>query len=247
MTGGATGDDGFGGIGSAICKALANTGVTVAVTDINEKGAQTTANTLTGTGHKAFKLDVTDRESSRSVFTNVEQTMGPVSILVTAAGFMEREMFCRLEDISMKEWDKTYEVNVKGTLHLLQAYMGARRKKAVEEGRIIMISSISSHRNTGRADYNASKAAINSMVHVAAKEAAEYGVSVNGIAPGAIDTPLFHSVHNPAKRQAIASMVPLGRLGVPNDIAGIVAFLASEAGAYISGTILDVDGGISAR
>jgi 3-oxoacyl-[acyl-carrier protein] reductase len=110
-----------------------------------------------------------------------------------------------------------------------------------------MISSISSYRSTGRADYVASKAAINGMVHVASREAAAFGMTVNGVAPGAIDTPLFHQVNSPERTQGVVNAVPLGRLGQPEDIAAVVAFLASEAAAYITGTIVDVDGGITTR
>jgi len=247
VTGGAVGEDGIGGIGAAVCTALAKTGHRVAVADINGKGAERTAAGLTGSGHIGLQLDVTDRAASQEIFAEIEKNMGQVAVLVTAAGFVDQDMTCTMDRIREEDWDKTFNINVKGTLNLVQACLSARRANPVDNGRIIMISSISAYRNNGRADYVASKAAINGMVHVASREAAVFGMTVNGVAPGPIDTPLFHHVNGPERVEGMLKVVPAGRLGQPEDIASMVAFLASEEASYVTGTIMDVDGGLTAR
>ena len=220
------------GIGAACARVLVADGLAVGVTD----------------RHAApFLMDVTDENAVERAFDEVEAKLGKVSVLVTCAGTMIAPTPGRpsLTEISAEAWDETFRVNARGTFFALRALMRRRMNDPLPHGRIVTISSAAGQTGglRGGADYAASKAAVLALTKLAAREAAPSGMTVNSIAPGPIETPLFRSV-NPAGRDgAMLANVPLGRIGTPDEIAAAVRFLVSEAAAYITGSVIDVNGG----
>ncbi len=221
-----------GGIGAACAHALAVDGLTIAATDRRSA---------------PFIMDVTDENAVESVFDEVERRLGKVSVLVTSAGTMIAPTPGRpsLTQISTEAWDETFRVNTRGTFFAIRALLRRRLNDPVPHGRIVTISSAAGQTGglRGGADYAASKAAVLALTKLAAREAAPTGMTVNAIAPGPIETPLFRSVNPPGNDGPMLASVPLGRIGSPEDIAAAVRFLVSEAAGYMTGSVIDVNGG----
>jgi 3-oxoacyl-[acyl-carrier protein] reductase len=171
----------------------------------------------------------------------VEQEFGPVDILVNNAGVIQDDLFVRLEP---EQWDKVIRTNLGGTYNFCRAvaYGMMRRRK----GRIINVSSVAAtHVNPGQTNYAASKGAINAFTRALAVELASRGVTVNAIAPGFIATDMSAAVRNKAGDLIEKKMIPMRRIGQPEDIAKVAVFLASDDSAYMTGQVLTVDGGLS--
>ena len=221
------------GIGAACARALAADGLVVAATD----------------RHAApFLMDVTDEQAVERAFDDVEAKLGKVSVLVTSAGAMIAPTAGRpsLTQITAQAWDETFpRVNARGTFFTVRALMRRRTSDPLPHGRIVTISSAAGQTGglRGGADYAASKAAVLALTKLAAREAAPTGMTVNSIAPGPIETPLFRSVNPVGQDGPMLASVPLGRLGTPDEIAAAVRFLVSEAAGYITGSVIDVNGG----
>jgi NAD(P)-dependent dehydrogenase (short-subunit alcohol dehydrogenase family) len=237
---------GGAGIGARSAAALAEAGHTIAVTDIDLASARQVAADLAGNGHRAYAYDVRSREAAESVFSTVEADLGPVAILVCAAGVMEAENVA-IEDIRIEDWDQAFEVNTKGVLFALQAYFRRRRILPLEQGRIIVISSGVAFSGGRRIDYAASKAALLPLVKAAARQGGPHNITANAIVPGAIDTPLFRAVNPERLVNEMLTRFPVPRLGKPEEVAALVAFLASDEAAFINGATLDIDGGLLMR
>jgi 3-oxoacyl-[acyl-carrier protein] reductase len=170
----------------------------------------------------------------------VEKEVGPIDVLVNNAGVIEDDLFVRLEP---DRWNKVLQTNLGGTYHCCQAVAYSMMKR--RRGRIINISSVAAtHVNPGQTNYAASKGAINSFTRALAVELASRGVTVNAIAPGFIETDMSAAVRNKAG-DLIKKMIPMRRLGVPEDIAKVAVFLASDESSYVTGQVLTVDGGLS--
>jgi NAD(P)-dependent dehydrogenase (short-subunit alcohol dehydrogenase family) len=220
------------GIGAACARALTADGLLVAATD----------------RHAApFLMDVTDERAVERAFDDVEAKLGKISVLVTSAGTMIAPTAGRpsLTEITAEAWDETFRVNARGTFFTLRALMRRRMSDPLPHGRIVTISSAAGQTGglRGGADYAASKAAVLALTKLAAREAAPTGMTVNSIAPGPIETPLFRSVNPAGNDGPMLASVPLGRLGTPDEIAAAVRFLVSEAAGYITGSVIDVNGG----
>ncbi len=220
------------GIGAACARALAADGLIVAATD----------------RHAApFLMDVTDEQAVERAFDDVEAKLGKISVLVTSAGTMIAPTAGRpsLTEITAEAWDETFRVNARGTFFTLRALMRRRMSDSLPHGRIVTISSAAGQTGglRGGADYAASKAAVLALTKLAAREAAPTGMTVNSIAPGPIETPLFRSVNPVGHDEPMLASVPLGRLGTPDEIAAAVRFLVSEAAGYMTGSVIDVNGG----
>jgi 3-oxoacyl-[acyl-carrier protein] reductase len=231
------------GIGRAIVQAFAAEGAKVAVV---YRGSQSAAEELVGEMTKvgqtarAYQADVADLAGVEACAASVEADLGPVDILVNSAGVIHDDLFVRLEPDA---WNKVIQTNLGGTYNFCHAVampMMRRRK-----GRIINISSVAAtHVNPGQTNYAASKGAINSFTRALAVELAGRGVTVNAIAPGFIETDMSAAVRNKAG-DLIKKMIPMKRIGVPEDIAKVAVFLASEDSAYLTGQVITVDGGLS--
>ena len=231
------------GIGRGIVKAFAAEGAKVAFIF---KGNQQAAEGLTaevmqaGGVAKAHQCDVADHDDALKVVEEVEAEWGPVNILVNNAGVIRDGLFVALKP---DEWNVVIQTNLGGTFNFCHAV--AMKLARQRKGRIINISSVAAeHTNAGQTNYAASKGAINSFTRALAVELAGRGVTVNAIAPGFIETDMSETVRNKAG-DLIKKMIPLKRLGQPEDIARAAVFLASADAAYITGQILMVDGGLS--
>jgi 2-hydroxycyclohexanecarboxyl-CoA dehydrogenase len=233
------------GIGRAIAAQLAGGGHRVAVLDRNGEGARTAADELRASGATALavEVDVADRASVDAAFAKVRDEVGPVEIVVTAAGIAPNRSFV---DITVDFWNETFAVNVTGTVSCIQAALPDM--VASGWGRVVTISSIAGQQGGGNmVTYSASKAAVISLTRALSKEVAAQGITVNSIAPGVIDTPLFRSTLVQAggvDPGVVVGMVPAGRLGTTDELAAMCTFLCSEEASYVTGQIIGVNGGM---
>lgn len=227
------------GIGLAIAQTLAQAGARVAVASRGRDGAETAAAGLEGTGHTGFALDVADSGSVDSVVKAVEGEMGSLDILVNNAGVTRDNVLMRLKD---DDWDAVVDTNLRGAFNTIRAASRGMMKRRA--GRIINIGSVVGiSGNKGQANYAASKAGLIGLTKSVARELASRGVLVNLVAPGYIDTDMTADLPE-AARESLLQQIALGRLGRPDDIAGVVRFLAGPAAAYMTGQVLVVDGGM---
>ena len=227
------------GIGRAVAERLRRAGAKVAVAGRNLATAQAAAAAL-GEGSMGVACDVADAAQVEAAITAAEQALGPIGILVNNAGLTRDNLLVRLADA---DWDAVLDANLKGAFHTTRAVIkgGMLKRRA---GRIINIASVVGLTgNQGQANYAASKAGLIGFTKSVAKEYAGRGILVNCIAPGFIQTDMTAALPVEA-REALLSRIALGRLGDPDEVAGVVLFLASELACYITGQVLVVDGGM---
>ncbi len=233
------------GIGKAIVLGLVREGAKVAFV---YKGSQAAAESLeaevaaAGGTAKAVQGDVADPEAAKRIVAGVLADWGRVDILVNNAGVIRDGLFVRMEP---ENWKTVLSTNLDGTFYFCRAVAEQMALKQ-RSGRIINVSSVAAeHVNSGQANYAASKGAVNSFTRALAVELGSRSVTVNAVAPGFIETDMSEAVRNKAGDFIAKKLVPLRRLGKPEDIAGVVLFLAGPAGAYITGQVITVDGGLS--
>ena len=229
------------GIGRAIALELTRAGATLAVADINEvKLAQVvTEIEAKGGTAAAFRLDVSNQESIESGAKAVLERFGKVEVLVNNAGITRDALM-----MSMKrsDWDLVLAINLTGPFLLTQALLRQMIKN--RWGRIINISSVVGRTGQGgQVNYAASKAGLIGLTRSLAREVASRGITVNAVAPGYIETPMT-AVLDEKQRSAMMATIPIGRAGTDLEIAQSVSFLASDAAGYITGHVLDVNGGM---
>jgi 3-oxoacyl-[acyl-carrier protein] reductase len=231
------------GIGRAIVKALAAEGARTAfVFRGNKEAADALCAEIKQAGGSALALqcDVTRPGEVKECVERIEKEWGPVNILVNNAGVIQDDLFVRLEP---EGWDRVLQTNLGGTYNFCRAVAYSMMKQ--RKGRIINISSVAAeHVNPGQTNYAASKGAINSFTRALAVELASRNVTVNAIAPGFIETDMSEAVRNKAG-DLIKKMIPMRRLGQPEDIARVALFLAADESAYLTGQVITVDGGLS--
>jgi 3-oxoacyl-[acyl-carrier protein] reductase len=221
------------GIGLATAQALAEAGARVVITGRDSATAKQVAESFGGIG---IGLDVTDADEVGSTVRALAKEHGRLDIVVANAGILEAGMLGMIKADSV---DRTLSTNVAGTLHTVQAAGRAMMRR--KSGSIIVLASIvGAQGSAGQAAYAASKAAVANIALSAAKELGRYGIRVNGVAPGVIDTQLIEGVDT----AAIAGRTPLGRLGQPDEVARAIRFLVSDEASFITGQILGVDGGL---
>lgn len=227
------------GIGKGIALALAKEGCNVVISDIDEKDCEAVAEEARKLGPKALavRCDVSKKEEVEKLFSRTIEEFGRLDILVNNAGIFPFVSFAEMKE---EDWDKVLNVNLKSIFLCSKE----AAKVLPEEGRIVNISSIAAYVGfEGLVHYCASKGAINSMIRALALELASKKITVNAIAPGAIETPGASEVSTEESKKQTIAMVPLSRMGQPEDIADAVVFLASEKASYITGQTIIVDGG----
>ncbi|MCG7533635.1 3-oxoacyl-ACP reductase FabG [Pseudoalteromonas sp. OOF1S-7] len=224
------------GIGKAIANAMVAQGAKVAGTATSEGGAEKISDYL-GENGKGYALNVTDAESIEATLKAVKQDLGDVDVLVNNAGITRDNLLMRMKD---QEWDEILDTNLSSIFRLSKAVLRPMMKK--KSGRIINIGSVvGTMGNAGQANYAAAKAGVIGFSKSMAREVASRGITVNVIAPGFIQTDMTDELTDEQKAATLAN-VPAGRLGKPEEIAAAAVYLASDAGAYVSGETLHVNG-----
>ena len=229
------------GIGKAIAERLVNDGMNVAICDLLKEAMRETKGELEALGSDTltFECDVTDSADVAAMVKEVEEHYGRLDVLVNNAGITIDKLLMRMSD---DDWGKVLAVNLTSVFNCTRNVirgMISRRK-----GRIVSVSSvIGLMGNAGQANYAASKAGIIGFSKTVAREVAARGVTVNVVAPGYIDTPMTRDLPEKAKQQ-LFDMIPMKRLGTPEDVANVVAYLASDGAGYITGQVINVNGGI---
>jgi 3-oxoacyl-[acyl-carrier protein] reductase len=231
------------GIGRAIVKAFASEGAKVAfVYRGSREAAEALAREVSGAGGTALAIqgDVTSAADADRSVGQVTKEWGRVDILVNNAGIIKDDLFVRLEPDA---WQSVLQTNLGGAYNFCRALAYPMMKQ--RSGRIINVSSVAAeHVNPGQTNYAASKGALNSFTRALAAELASRNVTVNAIAPGFIETDMSEAVRNKAG-DLIKKMIPMRRLGQPEDVARVAVFLASAEAGYITGQVLTVDGGLT--
>lgn len=229
------------GIGKAIAERLARGGLNVVLCDLLEAEMAETRRELESLGSDTltFNCDVTDSAKVAAMVKETEEHYGRLDVLVNNAGITRDKLLMRMSD---EDWERVLAVNLRSVFNCTRSVI--RGMVSRRRGRIISISSvIGLMGNVGQANYGASKAGIIGFSKSVAREVASRGVTVNVIAPGYIATPMTESLPDKAKEQ-LFNMIPMKRLGQPEDIANVVAFLASDDAGYITGQVVNVNGGI---
>jgi len=237
-----------GGIGRAIASRLAGDGYRVLCAGRNLKPLEELIHALPGHGHRAIALDVADEGAVIAAFADAETRGEPIDQVVAAAGillFTPDGNTPAIVDITLSDWNLTQAINSTGTFLLLREFLRGARRRQIERGRFIGISSVAAQLGGYRSNaaYIASKNAVFGLMKAGAREGARLGVTVNTVAPGVTDTPMLRRSLSPEKDSLVAANVPLGRLGTPEDMVGAVAFLLGPDAAYITGAVIDVNGG----
>lgn len=232
------------GIGRAIALACGQAGARVAVTYAHQREAAEeviTAVQHLGSEARVYQFDVADYTATTAAFARIVDDFGHLDILVSNAGVTRDQLLVRMKP---EEWQTVLQTNLSGTFNCCRA--AARTMLRQRRGRIITIASIAGVAgNVGQTNYAASKAGIIGFTKALARELAPRQITVNAIAPGFIDTDMTRRLPE-AQRQALLQQIPSGRFGIPEDVAACVLFLASESAQYITGEVLNVNGGLVA-
>lgn len=229
------------GIGKAIALRLVHDGANVVVTATSLKNIQEVANEIEKLERKTLPLavNVSEYNEVENLIKTTLENFGKIDILVNNAGITRDNLLVRMKQ---EEWDKTITVNLKGTFNCIRAATKTFMKQ--RQGKIINITSVVGIiGNAGQVNYCASKAGIIGLTRSVAKELAPRNIQINAVAPGFIDTDMTHNLDEEVRKKMIDA-IPLGRAGKPEDVAAVVSFLASENADYITGQVINVDGGM---
>jgi 2-hydroxycyclohexanecarboxyl-CoA dehydrogenase len=234
------------GIGRAIAEACAREGARVAVVDLNGDGARDTVSAIEKAGGTAaaWRVDITEVPAVDRMVQEVAARWGGVHVLVNCAGWDKPMPFV---DTTPEFWDKILAINLKGPIACTHAAL--RVMITQQSGKVVTIASDAGRvGSTGEAVYSAAKGGLIALTKTLAREVARYRINVNCICPGPSDTPLFRNefvAASPKLAESLARVIPWGRLGVPDDIAPAVVFLASDDAGFITGQTLSVSGGLT--
>jgi 3-oxoacyl-[acyl-carrier protein] reductase len=229
------------GIGKVTALLLAGKGADVAISDVNMEGALETAKEIEGLGRRGLALegDVSNSADAQRIVAATAEQLSGIDILVNNAGITRDGLLVRMTE---EDWDAVLNVNLKGTFNCTKAAVKHMMKR--KSGRIVSIASVVGEMgNAGQANYAASKAGIIGLTKSIAREYAQRGINVNAIAPGYIETPMTEALEEKVKEE-LKAQIPMARLGSPLDVANAVHFLVSDASSYITGHVLNVNGGI---
>jgi len=226
------------GIGRACAEYFSNRGAKVALCGRTIDTATAAAEDIGG-DTRAFQADMGDPEAPAALVSAVEQAIGPVAILVNNAGLARDTLLMRMKD---DDWAQVIDANLTGVFRCCRAVVRGMMKQ--RWGRIINISSvIGLAGQAGQANYAASKAGLLGLTKSLARELGSRNITVNAVAPGLIDTEMTAVIQG-EQREAVLARIPLGRAGTPQEVAGLVGYLASDAAAYITGATITIDGGL---
>jgi NAD(P)-dependent dehydrogenase (short-subunit alcohol dehydrogenase family) len=229
------------GIGMATAKKFASQGARIAIFDLDQKAADEAAATL-GAGHKGYVCNVTDKAQCEAAVAKVAADMGGVHVLINNAGITQP---VKTLDIDAASWDRILDVNLRGVLYLSQATIPHMKRGG--GGSIACMSSVSAQRGggiLGGPHYSAAKAGVLGLAKAMAREFGIDGIRVNCVTPGLIHTDINAGKISDEKMKEILAGIPLNRVGVPDDVAGVFLFLASDLSSYLTGVTVDVNGGM---
>lgn len=230
------------GIGRGIAEKLADEGATVVVTDINERTAKETADAL-GNGAIGVRTDVTSPESVDAMVEQVRERFGRIDVLVNNAGWDKASPFL---DLDRSDWDRVIQINLYGVLNTAKAVLPLMAEQGF--GSMVNLASDAGRvGSSGEAVYSAAKGGVIAFTKSVAREMARHQINANAVCPGPTDTALFASIggDNPKLREALTKAIPFRRLAQPGDLANVVAFLASDEAAYVTGQTVSVSGGLT--
>lgn len=229
------------GIGLATARVFARHGARVALLDLDAEGLARSARELGGDPLTCV-CDVTDAKSCRRAVDAVIAEFGGIDVLVNNAGVVHGTRF---EDIRREEYDQVLDVNLRGNFQMAQAVVPHMRDRG--NGAIVCVSSIAGRSGGGvfgSSHYAAAKSGIFGLAKGLARELAPHGIRVNAVAPGPIDNDFTRGKMTPEDKARIAKGIPMGRLGTPDEVAKVILFLASDLSSYVTGVVLDVNGGL---
>ncbi len=229
------------GIGKTISEELVQNGAHVVLGDVNLEGAQATAEAINNNGGSAsaVKIDVSNPAEVKQVFDSILKDKKPIDIMINNAGITRDGLMVRMKEA---DWDRVLNINLKGTF--LCSQQAAKQMMKQKSGAIVNIASIVGVMgNFGQANYSASKAGVIGLTKTLAREVASRGIRVNAVAPGFIDTEMTR-VLDESVRQSLIEQIPMAKLGLPEDVARCVAFLVSDRSSYITGQVINVNGGM---
>lgn len=242
-----------GGLGTAVCRRLASDGLRVVVADVDGQAARSVAATLHGEGHLGLEMNVASEDSVVAGFERVERELGPLDILCTFAGVLGNDAEGNqpaLAELTLDLWNATFAVNATGTFLCIREYARHRLARPVRNGRIVTVSSSGAQLGgyQAKSAYCASKGAVLSLTKAVARELAGSKITVNCICPGPIDTPMLSRARGakapPEGEYDAMAHLPLGRIGTPGEIAAAAAYLISVEAGFVTGSTLDVNGGL---
>jgi 2-hydroxycyclohexanecarboxyl-CoA dehydrogenase len=235
------------GIGRAIALRLARDGAAIGLIDLDGPAAEVTAEEIRGLGGRAAsaQADITNYEQTKVAVGRLQGELGSVDILINNAGIDRAEFFVKTEPAM---WDRMIDVNYKGFLNATHAAVPYMMEQ--QSGSIVSLGSDAGRvGNSGEVVYCGTKAAIMASSKALARELARYNVRVNSVSPGPVQTDLLAGLHEGEKGQkimeAVAKMIPMRRIGQPEDVANVVAFLVSDDAGYLTGQVVSVDGGLT--
>jgi len=233
------------GMGKSHALLLAKAGAKVIVSDISEEDCQKVVNEIKEAGGEAIavKCDMVKKEEIDNLIKKTIEKFGRIDILVNNAGICQFKPFL---DLTEEEWDRTLDINLKG--YFLCSQAAAREMAKQKSGKIINIASVAmGQQGVGMPNivhYCASKGGIIAFTEALAVELASFGIKVNAIAPGMIETPMISSIkENPEQEKEMLKKIPMGRVGKPEEVSDLVLFLASDKSSYINGSTIVIDGG----
>jgi 3-oxoacyl-(acyl-carrier-protein) reductase len=229
------------GLGAATAMRLAREGADVVINDVSADAAKQTAGEIEKLGRRAMVSthDVSSYAAANELVAETKAKFGRIDILVNNAGILRDAMLLKLTE---DKWDDVIRVNLKGPFNMGQAC--AKVMSEQKYGKIVNLASIAWLGNVGQTNYSAAKAGVVGMTRTWALELSRYGINVNAVAPGMIDTPMTQTVPKEIMDKFI-QRIPLKRLGNPDDIAALVAYLASDESSYMTGQVLQIDGGLA--
>lgn len=233
------------GIGRATAEALAANGARVAINfHRNEAGADAARKSIVDRGGRAIvvQADVTRASEVESLVKQVVAELGPIDILVNNAGSLIERL--KILELSEERWDEVIDLNLKSAFLCCKAVAGSMMER--KSGAIINVSSIAGRNGgaLGSIHYSTAKGGLITFTKGLAKELGPFGVRVNAISPGVIDTPYHEQFSTPEAMKAYVGMIPLGRVGTPSEVGRVICFLASDAASYLAGETIEINGGM---